>query len=75
VAPALGKLTIGPMLAPPSLSHPLGTDDLGHDMLVLLAQGAQVSFVIGVLATLIALAVARCSACARHSADAWSTTS
>jgi peptide/nickel transport system permease protein len=56
-APALGKLMIGAMLAPPSLRHPLGTDDLGHDMLVLLAQGAQVSFTIGTLATLIALLV------------------
>lgn len=56
-APALGKLTIGAMLAPPSLRHPLGTDELGHDMLVLLAQGAQVSFAIGTLATLIALLV------------------
>ncbi len=51
----LGKLAVGPMLAPPSLHHPLGTDDLGHDMLALLAQGAQVSFAIGGLATLIAL--------------------
>lgn len=56
-APALGKLTIGAMLAPPSLQHPLGTDELGHDMLVLLARGAQVSFTIGTLATLIALLV------------------
>jgi peptide/nickel transport system permease protein len=57
LAPTLGKLTIGPMLAPPSRAHPLGTDDLGHDMLVLLAQGAQVSFAIGGLATAIALVV------------------
>ena len=57
LAPALGKLTIGAMLAPPSLRHPLGTDELGHDMLVLLAQGAQVSFAIGTLATLVALLV------------------
>lgn len=52
---ALGKPSIGPMLAPPSLAHPLGTDDLGTDMLVLLAQGALVSFAIGGLATLLAL--------------------
>lgn len=57
LAPALGKLTIGAMLAPPSLHHPLGTDELGHDMLVLLAQGAQVSFAIGTLATLVALLI------------------
>lgn len=56
-ASGFGKLTIGPMLSPPSLHHPLGTDDLGHDMLVLLAQGAQVSFTIGGLATMIALAL------------------
>ncbi len=55
-ASGFGQLTIGPMLSPPSLQHPLGTDDLGHDMLVLLAQGAQVSFAIGGLATMIALA-------------------
>ncbi|WP_421998938.1 ABC transporter permease [Reyranella sp.] len=56
-APLLGKGSVGPMLAPPSLGHPMGTDDLGQDMLFLLAQGAEVSFVIGGLATAIALAI------------------
>ncbi len=54
-APLVGKLSIGPMLAPPSLAHPFGTDDLGHDLLVLLAQGARVSFEVGGYATAIAL--------------------
>jgi peptide/nickel transport system permease protein len=55
VAPLFGKLAVGPMLAPPSLAHPLGTDDLGHDLLILLAQGARVSFEVGGYATAIAL--------------------
>ena len=54
-APSFGKLAVGPMLAPPSLAHPLGTDDLGHDLLILLAQGARVSFEVGGYATALAL--------------------
>jgi peptide/nickel transport system permease protein len=55
LAPMLGKLTVGPMLASPSQAHPFGTDDLGHDLLVLLAQGARVSFEVGGYATVLAL--------------------
>ncbi len=56
-APFLGEPQIGAMLAAPSLAHPLGTDDIGHDLLVLLAQGAHVSLTIGAAATLLALVV------------------
>ncbi len=55
LAPVLDTPAIGPMLSPPSLSHPLGTDDLGHDLLGLLAAGGHISFIIGGLATLLAL--------------------
>ncbi len=55
LAPLFGKPRAGPMLAAPSLAHPFGTDDLGHDLLLLLAQGARVSFEVGGYATAIAL--------------------
>jgi peptide/nickel transport system permease protein len=37
------------MLLPPSLSHPLGTDELGRDMLARLLRGGQVSLLVGLL--------------------------
>ncbi|MPZ64415.1 MAG: ATP-binding cassette domain-containing protein [Pseudonocardiaceae bacterium] len=47
---------------PPSLSFPLGTDDIGHDLFAQLVYGARISLTIGVasavLATAIGLAVA-----------------
>lgn len=55
LAPLFGTLSVGPMLAAPSLAHPFGTDDLGHDLLVLLARGARVSLEVGGYATAIAL--------------------
>lgn len=55
LAPLFGKPRAGAMLAAPSLAHPFGTDDLGHDLLLLLAQGARVSFEVGGYATAIAL--------------------
>ncbi|MGQ3298856.1 ABC transporter permease [Reyranella sp.] len=55
LAPLFGKLAVGPMLAAPSLAHPFGTDDLGHDLLALLAQGARVSFEVGGYATALAM--------------------
>jgi peptide/nickel transport system permease protein len=61
---------LGPMLSPygvreqvgapftaPSLSHPLGLDDAGIDMVTLLMQGARVSLVVGFAASLIAILV------------------
>ena len=44
-------------LSGPSLAHPLGTDELGRDMLLRLLAGGQVSLVIGVAAALAAAAL------------------
>ena len=44
------------MLAGPSAVHPLGTDDLGRDLLSRLILGARVSLGIGVTSVLLALA-------------------
>ena len=38
--------------APPSLSHPLGTDELGRDMLLRLLYGGQISLAVGIVAAL-----------------------
>ena len=35
---------------PPSLEHPMGTDDLGRDMLSLIIYGARVSIQVGIFA-------------------------
>jgi peptide/nickel transport system permease protein len=43
------------MLAPPSLHHPLGTDELGRDLLTRTLYGGQVSLVVGVFAMLVAV--------------------
>ena len=39
----------------PSLDHPLGTDNIGHDTLAQMLAGGQVSLAVGFLAMLIAL--------------------
>jgi len=39
------------LLQPPSLAHPVGTDDLGRDVFLRLAYGARISLLIGVAAT------------------------
>ena len=50
------------MLSPPSLAHPLGTDELGRDMLTRTLHGGRVSFVVGVFAMLVAVTSAPSSA-------------
>ncbi|MFL6246461.1 MAG: ABC transporter permease [Thermoanaerobaculia bacterium] len=44
-------------LEPPGNGHPLGTDDLGRDVLSRMIHGARVSLAVGLLATLIAVVV------------------
>ncbi len=45
------------LLSPPSAAHPLGTDDLGRDVLARIAYGARVSMEAGVLATALSIAI------------------
>jgi len=47
----------GDRLEPPSLAHPLGTDNLGRDVLNLTVHGARISMMIGLLATLVTVLV------------------
>jgi oligopeptide transport system permease protein len=42
---------------PPTRSHPLGTDELGRDLLTRILFGARISFAVGVLATLVSLTI------------------
>ncbi|MBI5232190.1 MAG: ABC transporter permease [Coriobacteriales bacterium] len=44
-------------LLPPSATHPLGTDDVGLDVLARLIYGARVSLAVGILAVAVSLAV------------------
>jgi peptide/nickel transport system permease protein len=41
----------------PSVTHPLGTDDLGQDLLARMLYGGRISLAVGIVATLIALTV------------------
>ena len=47
----------GHRLEPPTGAHHLGTDELGRDMVNLTVHGARVSLVIGLLATLVTVAI------------------
>jgi peptide/nickel transport system permease protein len=49
-----GAVDLEQMAAPPSAAHPLGTDELGRDLLLRLLRGGQVSLAIGLAAALVA---------------------
>ena len=42
---------------PPSLLHPMGTDDAGRDMLARVLQGGRISLMVGVISTFVSLIV------------------
>jgi len=58
VAAATGHDPFAPDLfnryAPPSAAHPLGTDELGRDLVLRLLYGARVSLAVGIVAALVA---------------------
>jgi peptide/nickel transport system permease protein len=51
------KTELDMMLQPPSLAHPMGTDDLGRDLLTRILYGGRVSLSIGVAAMALAVTV------------------
>jgi len=42
---------------PPSLQHPMGTDDSGRDILARVLQGGRISLMVGIISTLVSLIV------------------
>ena len=44
------KMNVGPRLAPPSLQHPMGTDNIGRDQLSRIIFGSQFSLYVGFIA-------------------------
>jgi oligopeptide transport system permease protein len=42
---------------PPSLSHPMGTDDLGRDILARVLQGGRISLTVGLISTIVSLLI------------------
>jgi len=48
---------ISQRLKPPSLAHPMGTDELGRDTLTRVLAGGRISLAVGGLATLVALSI------------------
>lgn len=53
---AFNPLHVGDPL-PPSLQHPMGTDDLGRDMAVRMIYGARVSLLVGVISMTISVGI------------------
>ena len=51
----LNVLSVSASLAPPSLAHPLGTDDVGRDTLARAMAGGKVSLSVGLLSMMLAI--------------------
>jgi len=48
------KSFVGPMFSPPSIKHPLGTDDAGRDVLSQIIYGSRISLIVGLLTAAVA---------------------
>ena len=53
----VNEIDMAARLEPPSLTHPLGTDDLGQDMLARILFGGRVSIAVGIAAMLVAVVI------------------
>jgi len=51
------EIKLDQMVKPPSLSHPLGTDDLGRDELTRILGGGRISLSLGLMASVIAVVI------------------
>ncbi len=67
-------IDLGTRLAGPSLAHPLGTDEIGRDLLLRLLEGGKISLAIGLgaalIATLIGIGIGLVAGCAGGWLDA-----
>ncbi|PRB09169.1 ABC transporter permease [Microbacterium sp. MYb64] len=61
----------GPLLAPPSLEYPLGTDDNGRSVLALLIFGSRVPLLVGLTATIISMVIGTIVGIASGISDGW----
>ncbi len=53
----MSSIDFASTLAPPSLAHPFGTDDLGHDLLARMIFGGRISLAVGLAAMIVAVGV------------------
>ena len=57
IAPYNPKARLGKHFEPPSWQHPLGTDEMGRDILSQVIFGARTSLLVGILAALLTMAI------------------
>jgi peptide/nickel transport system permease protein len=53
IAPSDPFASVGPPLSPPTLGHPMGTDDLGRDLLSGVAHGTRTSLVLALVVSIL----------------------
>lgn len=53
IAPADPFASVGPPLSPPTLAHPMGTDDLGRDLLSGVAHGTRTSLLLALIVSVL----------------------
>ena len=72
---AINDIDFAAKLQGPSFSHPLGTDDLGQDLLARMIYGGKISLAVGFAAMLVALTVGVLVGSVAGMSSGWSTPS